>query len=77
MFQPYVQKYCMNQCETPWHISSIEKRQADLVEQWSTYLPEQLELVQDYKLVTNGNYVLFAISYEAAQMETIFNDCTN
>ena len=57
--------------------SGIEKRQADLVEQWSTYLPEQLELVQNYKLVTNGNYVLFAISYEAAQMETIFNDCTN
>ena len=57
--------------------SGIEKRQADLVEQWSIYLHEQLELVQNYKLVTNGNYVLFAISYEAAQMETIFNDCTN
>lgn len=57
--------------------AGIEKRQADLAAQWSSYLPEQLELVENYKLVTNGDYVLFAISSEADQIETIFNDCTN
>lgn len=57
--------------------AGIEKRQSDLAEQWSSYLPEQLELVENYKLVTNGDYVLFAISSEADQIETIFNDCTN
>lgn len=57
--------------------AGIAKRQADLLDQWSTYLPEQLKLVENYKLVTNGNYVLFAISHEAERMVEIFNDCTN
>jgi len=57
--------------------AGVEQRQADLQAQWSSYLPEQLELVENYKLVTNGDYLLFAVSYEADQLVQIFNDCTN
>ncbi|MBM6927055.1 DUF4358 domain-containing protein, partial [Pseudoflavonifractor phocaeensis] len=56
--------------------AGIAKRQADLVTQWSQYLPEQLELVNNYKLVTSGNYVLFAISEQADQAVSIFNSYT-
>lgn len=54
----------------------VEKRQADLEAQWSQYLPEQLELVQNYQLVTNGNYILFAISEHADDAVAAFNACT-
>lgn len=56
--------------------AGIAKRQADLDAQWSQYLPEQYELVKNYKLVTNGNYVLFAISEYADDAVTIFNSYT-
>lgn len=56
--------------------AAVESRQASLEEQWSWYLPEQYELVQNYKLVTNGDYILFAICYDADQVVSIFNDCT-
>lgn len=56
--------------------AGIAKRQADLVAQWSQYLPDQLELVENYKLVTSGNYVLFAISDQADQAVSIFNSST-
>ena len=42
--------------------ASLEARQDALEQQWSQYLPDQLELVQNYKLVTNGNYVLFVVT---------------
>ncbi len=56
--------------------AGVEVRQADLEEQWSQYLPEQLELVQNYKLVTNGNYILFAISDQADKAVELFNSYT-
>ena len=56
--------------------AGIAKRQADLDAQWSQYLPEQYELVKNYKLVTNGSYVLFAISEYAGDAVTIFNSYT-
>ena len=57
--------------------AAVEKRQADLVQQWSQYLPEQLELVENYQLVTSGNYILFAISEHADQAVYAFNSYTN
>mgnify|MGYP005773834947 CR=1 FL=1 len=54
----------------------IAKRQADLQAQWSQYLPEQLELVENYQLVTSGNYILFAISEQADAAVTAFNTYT-
>lgn len=56
--------------------AGIAKRQSDLQAQWSQYLPEQLELVENYKLVTSGNYVLFAISDHADEAVSIFNTYT-
>ena len=56
--------------------AGIAKRQADLDAQWAQYLPEQYELVKNYKLVTNGNYVLFAVSEHADQAVSIFNSNT-
>ena len=56
--------------------AAVEKRQDDLEAQWSQYLPEQLELVQNYKLVTNGNYILFAVSEYADEAVTAFNTYT-
>lgn len=56
--------------------SALEKRQADLEEQWSQYLPDQLELVQNYKLVTNGDYILFAIADCADDAVNEFNTYT-
>ncbi len=56
--------------------AALEARQADLLEQWSQYLPDQLELVKNYKLVTNGDYIMFAIADCAEEAVTAFNDCT-
>ena len=43
----------------------IEKRVEALKAQWGNYLPEQYELVKNYKVVDNGNFVLFVISEQA------------
>lgn len=48
--------------------AGIEKRQKALEEQWQSYLPEQLELVQNYKVAVKGNLVLFVISEHADQI---------
>ena len=37
----------------------------------------QLELVENYQLVTSGNYILFAISEYADQAVSAFNSYTN
>ena len=52
----------------------IAKRQADLDEQWSMYLPDQLELVQNYKLVDSGDYVMFAVTEYADDIVKAFED---
>lgn len=56
--------------------AGIAQRQSDLDEQWSSYLPEQLELVQNYKLAESGDYVMFAITEYADDMVKAFEDCT-
>lgn len=48
-------------------------RQATLVEQWGMYLPDQLEMVEDYQLVENGDYIAFAIGYNADAVIEAFN----
>ena len=57
--------------------AGVESRQAALVQQWSQYLPEQLELVENYQLVTSGNYILFAVSEYADEAVSAFNSYTN
>lgn len=53
---------------------AIEKRQADLVTVWEQYLPEQYELVQNYKLETEGSYVLFCVCAQADEVVGLFRD---
>ena len=56
--------------------ASLEARQDALDQQWSQYLPEQYELVKNYQLVTNGNYVLFVVSEYADEAVSAFNTYT-
>ena len=55
---------------------AVGKRQADMEAQWSQYLPEQLELVKNYKLVTNGDYIMFAVTEYADEVVNEFNTYT-
>lgn len=45
--------------------TAIKQRAADVQKQFETYLPDQYEIAQNYKLVTKGNYVFFVISDKA------------
>ena len=56
--------------------TALENRQAALEKQWEHYLPEQLELVQNYQLMDNGQYIMFAVTYEYDQMAGIFSEVT-
>lgn len=51
----------------------IEKRAGTIQKQFETYLPDQYENAKNYKVVTNGNYVLFIISESADDLEKAFN----
>ena len=55
---------------------AVEGRVEDLVDQWSQYLPEQLELVEDARVVVNGDYILLAISEYADDAVKAFNGHT-
>lgn len=55
---------------------ALQARQAVLAEQWSQYLPDQLELVKNYKLVTNGDYIMFAVTEYADEVVNEFNTYT-
>lgn len=54
--------------------AALEARQATLKDQWSQYLPAQLELVENYKLVTSGDYILFAVTEYADDVVNDFNN---
>lgn len=55
---------------------ALTQRQANLLVQWEHYLPEQLALVENYKLQANGDYVLFCVSEHADTVLELFNDAT-
>ena len=52
--------------------AGAEKRQADLVETWANYLPAQLELVENYHLVQEGQWLLFVVAEQADTVESAF-----
>ena len=62
-----------NEADVDTVMAGIEKRQKALEEQWKTYLPDQYELVQNYKTAVNGNKVLFVISDQADAIVENFN----
>lgn len=53
---------------------AIEERAKQLDEQWSTYLPDQHELVKNYILEEKGDYVCFLIGTQADKIETIWEE---
>ncbi len=54
-------------------LDGIAKRQEALEAQWKSYLPDQLELVQNYKTAVKGNKVLFVIDENAEKIVENFN----
>lgn len=52
--------------------AGAEKRQADLLETWGSYLPAQLELVENYHLVQEGQWLLFVVAEQAEVIEEAF-----
>lgn len=50
----------------------IKKRAEDIQKQFEWYLPDQYENAQNYRIVTNGNYILFVISESADDLEKAF-----
>lgn len=54
-------------------MAGIEKRQKALEDQWASYLPEQLELVKNYKTAVKGNKVIFVVSESSDQIIEKFN----
>lgn len=54
-------------------MTGINKRIEGLKAQWGSYLPDQLELVNNYKTATKGNYVIFVVSEYADTIISNFN----
>lgn len=54
-------------------VNGIESRVAALEDIWSQYLPDQYELVRNYKLVQEGDYVLFVVSAHAEEIAQGFS----
>lgn len=52
--------------------ASITTRKQNLMALWSEYLPEQYQLVSNAKIVTQGNYIIFAVSEEADSIVNLF-----
>lgn len=55
-------------------VDGINKRVEALTSQWETYLADQLELVQNHKLIVQGRYVLFVVGDEdlSSYSENVF-----
>ncbi len=52
--------------------AAIEARQKALEESWSTYLPEQYDLVKASVNEVSGNYILFAVTEHQDSIKEIF-----
>ncbi|MNO40387.1 hypothetical protein D3C76_305300 [compost metagenome] len=53
--------------------TAVKERASDIQKQFEQYLPDQYENAQNYKLVKEGNYILFVISESADQLVTEFD----
>lgn len=56
--------------------NAIMSRQAALADTFRDYLPDQLALVENYQLVTNGDYVMFCVCKDADSAADVFHDYT-
>lgn len=53
--------------------ASLEERAADAMRSFESYLIDQYEKAENYKLVTQGNYILFVIADDADAVVKTFN----
>ena len=56
--------------------AGIAQRQEDLDATWAQYLPEVYEVVQDARVVKNGQYILFVVSSYADEAVAAFDEMT-
>lgn len=55
-------------------IEELLKQRAETVQKsFETYLPDQLEIAQNYKIVTKGNYIIFIISDQVDELLNIYD----
>lgn len=52
--------------------AAVKQRATDVQKQFETYLQDQYENAKNYKLATKGNYIIFIISENAADLEKAF-----
>ncbi|WP_238323004.1 DUF4358 domain-containing protein [Gorillibacterium massiliense] len=53
--------------------AGMEKRAKDVQNQFEHYLQDQYENAKNFKIVTNGHYVLFVISDSSADIIKVFH----
>ena len=53
--------------------ASLEERAADAMRSFESYLIDQYEKAENYKLVTQGNYILFTIADDVDAVVKTFN----
>lgn len=54
--------------------AAVEQRAADVQKQFEQYLPDQYENAKNYKLIIEGNTILFVISESADELVAAFNE---
>ena len=69
LFVAQVKSGCMADVQ-----AAIAGRQTALDGVWKMYLPDQYELVQNAKVVTVGDYILFVVGVEAEAAASAFQD---
>jgi len=60
--------------DVPTVQAAVEQRAADVQKLFESYLPDQYENAKNYKLIADGNYVLFIISESADELIAAYND---
>lgn len=53
---------------------AVAKRQKALDETWNRYLPDQYELVTNYKTAEKGDYIIFVVAEKADEIIKVFED---
>jgi len=55
---------------------ALTKRAEDVINQFSTYLPDQYEDAKNYQIVQDGKYVLYSISHDQEKVLSQFKNYT-
>lgn len=53
---------------------ALTKRAEDIIQMFSSYLPDQYEFAKNYQIVQEGDYVLYSISHDQEALLKIFKD---